>query len=67
MHLNEFRGVSRLLTQNVITVNAAKPQKIQTADPWRPIWETEVCYSLALTQEWIREYGMAQKDEPESR
>lgn len=42
MHLNEFRGVRLDLIQNVITVNAAKPHKIQTADPWRPIWETEV-------------------------
>ncbi|WFD38367.1 peptidylprolyl isomerase [Malassezia japonica] len=41
MHLNEFRG-------NVITVNAAKPQRIQTGDAWRPIWETE---------EWNQEYG----------
>ncbi|WFD45598.1 peptidylprolyl isomerase [Malassezia furfur] len=51
MHLNEFRG-------NVITVNAAKPHKIQTADPWRPIWETE---------EWIKEYGATNKSEEESR
>ena len=47
MHLNEFRGVRRFLTQNVITVNAAKAQKLQTADPWRPIWETEVCWEGA--------------------
>lgn len=52
MHLNELRGVcTRLvacvkhsLVQHVLTVNLAKPSKVNLpADSRIPIWETEVC------------------------
>ncbi|PKI86039.1 hypothetical protein MVES_000550 [Malassezia vespertilionis] len=43
MHLNELRG-------NVLSVNAAKPQKMQLADTRRAIWETD---------EWREQYGEA--------